>query len=335
MYENQLYASGVYGVLIADWRLRCETPLAIRNGIKVAYQVVDQNKSRGMDTSFHWRTPDKAKGDREVTALHYGYEVSGGKVQAVSFIPPSSVRGALRSWTINHLIHPNYRSKMSPPSKEDPAKTEVYLAAVRQALASPDSGYHWIASLFGLAFDTRVEEADLSNAGRLHVSTERFSQAAPQPIAVNGTLKDGMAGPTNARRQMTVRNPLDHITHASKEGGLHHFLEFCKGEEFKIHLTVLNPQASDLGLISLWKRELDSGMLRLGALSSIGRGRVSVIDEGYQVWLGPGAPASMRREEMIPAEDPAAEEALSGLWDPYLLPADRLEQFINVLQEVS
>ncbi len=328
MYNNQLYASGVFGVFTAHWTLRCETPLAIRNGIKVTYKMCDVRKSRGMQQSFHWRVPDKVKNqDNEVAALHYGYEVAGDTLKAYHFVPSSSVRGALRSWTINHLLQSSYRSHMAPPPKEDSAKTEAYLAAVHQALADTGSGYHTIASLFGQAFDTRQEGDSPSNAGRLQLETGRFSQTKALPIANNGQVEQGFAGPGNVARQMTVRNPLDRITHASKEGGLHHFLEFCQGETFEVQLTIRNPQVSDLGILSLWRRELNDGLLRLGALSSIGRGRVKIIQENYQLWLGPGAPQGDWLERFIPNASSDPSEALADLWSAYTLPADKLDQF--------
>jgi hypothetical protein len=336
MYDNQLFASGVYGVFIADWRLRCETPLAVRNGVRITYQVQDALKSRGKDTRFYWREKVSTnKKDNEVAALHYGYKIQGDRLAMIHFIPSSSVRGALRAWTINHLVEPEYRSGMTPPTKTDQAQTEAYLAGVRASLSTPQSGYQWIASLFGMAFDTRSAGDDLANAGRLRVETEPFASATPQPVLLNGDPETAMAGPTNVRRQMSVRNPLDRVTHASRDGGLHHFLEFCKGEVFQVRLTVLNPRGSDLGLIGLWRRELNAGLLRLGALSSIGRGRVSIDPraETYQLWLGPGAPP-MAFLEHIPVDIHAAPgDALAGLWDAYSLPPGILDSCTAYLEE--
>jgi hypothetical protein len=336
MYDNQLFASGVYGVFIVDWRLCCETPLAVRNGVKIAYQVQDGMKSRGKDTRFYWREKSSTnKKDNEVATLHYGYKIEGDRIAMVHFIPPSSVRGALRSWTINHLVEPEYRGGMTPPAKTNQAETEKYLAGMQKSLSTSQSGYQWIASLFGLAFDTRSGGDDLANAGRLRVETEPFANAKPQPIRVNGDPDTAMAGPTNARRQMTVRNPLDRVTHASRDGGLHHFLEFCKGEVFQVRLTVLNPRGSDLGLIGLWRRELNCGLLRLGALSSIGRGRVSIDpgEETYQLWLGPGAPSLAFLEKREKDKNAAREDALAGLWDAYTLPPGVLDSCTAYLEE--
>jgi hypothetical protein len=337
MYDNQLFASGVYGVLIVDWNLRCETPLAVSNGVKIAYQTNDQLKSRGQASQFHWRNKGLSnKKEYEVATLHYGYRIEeGNKLAMIHFIPPSSVRGTLRSWTINHMVQPEYRGGMVPPDKSNQEETEKYLTALQNALNMHQSGYQWIASLFGVAFDTRAEGNDLSNAGRLRVETKPFANPQPQPINVNGDPSTAMAGPRNVRRQMAVRSPLDRVTHATRDGGLHHFLEFCKGEVFQVRLTVLNPRGDDLGLIALWRRELNVGLLRLGALSSIGRGRVSINPdkEAYQIWLGPGAPPLEFLKNIPKNTDAAPDDALAGLWDAYTLSPAVMDSCIDDLKK--
>ena len=126
---------------------------------------------------------------------------------------------------------------------------------------------------------------------------------------------------------------------SSKEGGLHHFLEFCKGETFSVTIRVLNPMASDLGIISVWRREINDGMLRFGALASMGRGRVRVDDDlnangktSYQLWINPGAPAITGLEHFQKAASANADEALAGLWDAYTLSPDRLDRFEQYLR---
>lgn len=335
MYNHQIYASGVYGVLKAHWKFRCETPLAIRNGLSISHIDGSQNKNRGVGQRFMWRPPnDNDDSESKVAALHYGYKVVNNNVEAYHFVPPSSVRGALRSWTINHLILPSYRTNIAPPEKKEESETKNYTAKIQQALADPKSGYQLIASLFGQAFDTRDDIENLSNAGRLKIETTWFSTAKAQPISVNGILEDdGLVGPINANRQMTVRNPLDRITHASKEGGLHHFLEFCKGETFEVNMTVVNPQSSDLGLLSLWQREINDGLLRFGALSSIGRGRVSIQESDHKIQLNPSKKPEWMPEQLKPYIDISNPnvDALSSLWDTYRLDSS-LDHFIPYLE---
>ena len=339
MYNPEIFASGVYGVGKVYWVLRCETPLVIRNGKSITYTSKDKGKdnakkkTKGMGVWFKWREPSSSsKSEHSVAALHYGYRIHNGVLESFHFVPPSSIRGSLRSWTINHLVKPAYRSKMSPPRKENEDETLTYLENLREALADANSGYAWIASLFGLAFESRQDgEFEIANAGRLRIETVPFESESPSPIFVNGTLDDEHrqeGAPTNVRRQMVVRNPLDRMTHAPKEDGLHQFLEFSRGETFKVKMTILNPQKRDLGLLSLWRDELNNGMLRLGALSSIGRGRVSIQDEKYSLWLRPGISTL---KEAQPLNDALNDDALAGLWKGYSIAPDDLHGFVKVL----
>lgn len=333
MYDPNLYKSGIYGVLKVNWTLRCETPLAVRNGKSIQYKTRDEKrtKSRGKGVSFEWQQPNSSSdAEHTVAALHFGYRVEDGQLKAIHFIPPSSLRGSLRSWTINHIVQPNFRRKMSPPKKEDEAKTQEYLDNLQDALNKSSSGYPWIASMFGLALETRVGEEGIANAGRLSMETKPFENAHPQPIAINGEPEQTLAGPNNAQRHMVVRNPLDRMTHASKEKGLHQFLEFSRGESFEVQMTIRNPINSDLGLLSLWRRELNDGLLRLGALSSIGRGRVYITGEEYQLWLGPDAPEIVDPKELSSIEKPG--DALATLWNGYEIPPEKLNQFVSALE---
>ncbi|MBN1145608.1 MAG: hypothetical protein JXA78_00020 [Anaerolineales bacterium] len=326
MYNNQIFLQGVHSILLVCWPLRCETPLAIRNGMSITYHEPKVTKGRGLGLKFMWQA-SKDNTSHDVATLHYGYEIEGSKVISHHFVPPSSVRGALRSWTVNHLVHPDFRSHMSPPVKEDEQKTEQYLDAVRTALADPSSGYQIIASLFGSAVETRIEVANLSNAGRLNVETEKFSHAKAQPIAINGVLDQGEVGPTNAKRQMSVRNPLDRITHASKEPGLHHFLEFCRGETFVVQLSIINPESIDLGILSLWARELNDGLIRIGALSNIGRGRVSIVEPSYSLWCKRGFPEFSGFDHFFETNERPPGEVFLDLWRSYSLDAAKLVNF--------
>ena len=119
-----------------------ETPLAIRNGETLAYLESNRPKSRGDRLQLRWQHPSEelkqqAKKDElaqyEVAALHYGYEVVGDKVSSYHFVPPSSVRGALRSWTARHLLLPGYLDALMPPPRDGVAK-EKSEAQVRKLL---------------------------------------------------------------------------------------------------------------------------------------------------------------------------------------------------------
>jgi hypothetical protein len=332
-YNNKVFAQGLHGLLRATWKLRLMTPLAIRNGLSIKYSEPKASKSRGLRLRFKWQEPDET--DYEVAALHFGYEVVEGGLQAFHFVPPSSVRGALRSWTINHLVHPQYRKDMTPPEHDDDPeqkKQKAYLEKVKEALNNPQSGYPIVAKLFGLAFETRDAAKEMAHAGRIRVETERFANTQAQPIAINGVLDEGSVGPRNVDRQMAVRNPLDRMTHGSKEGGLHHFLEFCTGESFNVLINILNPVAQDLGLLSLWVREMNEGMLRLGALSSIGRGRVTVTEHSYRLWQRANLSPI---QEFAPTAEARSSDVLSDVWREYELPVDKLVNFEQSLHSLA
>lgn len=341
MYDHRLYAKGVHSVLLVEWLLVCKTPLVIRNGKTLAYtENTGRPKTRGRDLTLQWREADKKgqkKNDKiteaEVASLAYGYAIEDGQVVSYHFVPASSVRGALRSWTLRHLLHPDFRGKLLPPSSEDKAETKVYLAELKRALEYRRYGYELVASLFGLATDTRSGEELPANVGRLSVETEDFAGMEGGKIEVGGAMMGARQGPQNVRRQMRVRNPLDRITHGSKDGGLHHFLEICRGETFTVRMAIVNPLDSDIGLLSLWQRELDDGMLRLGALSSIGRGRVAIQTQQYTLWQEAAAPPLAGMMYFQPDEAAEDEDALAGIWQRYRLLSEKLVQFRPYVEE--
>ena len=321
MFDPRIFAQGIYGVLRVDWLLRCETPLSIRNGLALQYTEGGRKKERGQSLHLRWRGP----GEHEVAALHYGPRVQGDRVTFIHFVPGSSVRGALRGWTLRHLVQREGLAGLTPPPKGDNEATAAYLAALDRALDAGFRSYDLLFSLFGQVADSRTEGRRLeANAGRLQVNVQPFAGANLRAIDSSGARMEVEGGPDNVRRHMAVRGPLDRVTQAAKEGGLHHFLEFSRGERFRVQLRISNPTPPDLGLISLWRREMNTGLLRFGSLASIGRGRVSVQEETYDLWLSPHAPVFAELDRS-PAAD--AAEALSGLWEHVRLSADQLASF--------
>lgn len=339
MYDNKLYANGVYGLLKVRWLLKLETPLVIRNGQVIRYsdEKRGNKKNRGLGIQFQWAMSG-SDAEHQVAALHFGYEVTKAGVGMYHFVPGSSVRGAFRSWVIDHLVQPEYRKGITPKKKKedeaaDKAQTTLYVDTVKAALTEQSHGYQLVASLFGLAAARGFEDEMAENAGRLRVETERFHSGKIEPIEANGDVRQGEAGPGNAKREMVVRNPVDRVTHASKDGGLHQFLQFCKGETFAVTLSVRNPTDSDLGLLSLWRREMEDGLLRIGALSSIGRGRVCVEKETCQLWMRPGATGvSMQRFKVV-ADKEKQQDVLAGIWQEYELAGESMAEFESALLE--
>jgi len=339
MYDHRLYAKGVHSILLVEWSLQCQTPLLIRNGKTLVYsENTERAKTRGRDLTLQWKkaAKDGQKNndgitEAEVAGLAYGYVIEDGQVVPYHFVPASSVRGALRSWTLRHLLHPDLRGKLIPPVGQGEAGEKVYLADLRRALENRRYGYALVASLFGLATDTRPGEDLPANAGRLTVETECFAGVAAGEIGAGGVKMGAAEGPQNARRQLRVRNPLDRITHGSKDKGLHHFLEICRRETFPVRMAIVNPLDADMGLLSLWQRELDEGLLRLGALASIGRGRVAIDRQHYTLWKEPTAlplagMAHFQPDAAVAHQD-EDEDALAGIWQRYRLPNEKLVEF--------
>lgn len=333
MYNDQLFANGVHSVLLADWELVCETPLAIRNGQQIAYSDNTPTKTRLGKLNLSWQMkPDE---EHAVAALYYGYEISNGQVQSYHFVPPSSLRGALRSWSIRHLVHPTLYEAFTSPAKGDESAVASHRSCVQDGLAQRDTGCELIASLFGLAADESDESAP-SNAGRLSIETQKFSGVGLRMVAVSDAKMDAPSEPDNVHRHMTVRNPLDRMTQASRKGGLHRFLEVCKGERFAVQLRIINPLDCDLGLLGWWVRELNDGMLRIGALSSIGRGRVAVQQQAYELWRRPDSPR-LRGQALLQEEVGSSRnnDILAGLWARYVVPSDVLLKFTDYLKDFT
>jgi len=333
-YDDRQYGKGVQSILQVEWELVCKTPLAIRNGQSVVFEADRGNqKSRGRGLAMKWEiAPEKKKkSDDDVTlaSLAYEYVVDGDKLVPYHMIPASSVRGALRSWTMRHLLEKSYRNRLVIPDGDDEEATTSYISDIKKALNDQRSGFSIVGSLFGLAADERsVEEKDKAsaNAGRLMIETERFQPSGNDTIEAGGPTMTAKGGPQNVRRQMRIRNPLDRMTHASASGGLHQFLEICRNERFRVKMTIANPKDWDLGMLYLWRRELDDGMLRLGALSSIGRGRVEVGEQRYTLWRRGSAPELGGKKYFEPVSDDETD-ILSGIFEASTLPQENLSEF--------
>lgn len=333
MYNDRLYADGVHSVLLADWELACETPLVIRNGEQIAYSDTAPVKTRLGKMSLSWQTTHDE--EHSVAALHYGYEIRDGRVQSYHFVPASSIRGALRSWSIRHLVHPRLHGALTSPIKEDKTAVAMHRSCIQQGLAQQNTGCELIASMFGLAAD-ESEVVAPSNAGRLSIETQKFSGAGLRMVAVSDAKMEALDEPDNVKRQMPVRNPLDRMTHASRKGGLHRFLEVSKGERFTVQFRIINPLDCDLGLLGLWVRELNDGMLRIGALSSIGRGRMAVQQQAYELWRRPDAPR-LQGQAFLQEEAGGSRnnDILAGLWARYVVPSDTLLKFTAYLKDFT
>lgn len=217
------------------------------------------------------------------------------------------------------------------PSEEIPL---ISLDEVKQVLESGRGGFPYLCDLFGMSLNTKDAIDDYSHAGRIQIETLPFDQQQEHPD-IDGTMRStgNEYGPNNAQRQINNRGPLCRITQSAAEGGLHTFLEFSTGNIFTVVLKILNPYTEDIGMIALWERELTSGMLRFGAITSIGRGRVEVLnDSTYEFYVLPQSTELSKFPKMISVA--SHNDILSDIWNSFKIDwnAETKTVYLNSLQ---
>lgn len=259
---------------VENWLLNLETPLVIRNGTFAGWNNSAKPKTRNYKMEFKWNaTPQEmVTSFAQVGDLYHSLEIKGDKVVPYYHVPSSSIRGSLRAWTIEHLLPKEWWNMEDKIKESDfPNNKPDYL----------DN----IISLFGFAIEGAKKgiSKEYTKAGRLTIQVDRFGSNQTSPDVDGADWKGGNDfGPSNAERQIKPRNPLDRITHAAKEGGLHNFLEFSKGQKLSLAIEILKPDKPEQGvfdqkLLEHWKSEINSGEIRFGGLTGIGRGRAKVI----------------------------------------------------------
>ncbi|MEM2144051.1 MAG: RAMP superfamily CRISPR-associated protein [Candidatus Jordarchaeaceae archaeon] len=263
------YHAIIPNTLQIEWNLTLKTPLVIRSGSSFAWENAAKKKTRNYNMKYLWgHEASKKPDEHDISDLYFSLKINGNEVEPYYHIPSSSIRGSLREWTIKHLLPEDWwdiEGKLKEYAKQNPRPVlPKYLEE--------------ITSLFGFALETSDKSLNekFNRAGRLTIEVEPFSGTQPQPD-VHGTWSssNNNYGPSNAKRHIKTRNPLDRITNAAKKGGLHSGLEFSREQNFKAKLIIKEPNDFDRNLIRCWLREINYGFIRFGALSSVGRGRVS------------------------------------------------------------
>ena len=253
-----------------EFTFTLETPLVVRSGSSFSWENAERGKTRNYRMKYLWaHEADKQDNEHDIADLYFSLRIEGDQVKPYYHIPSSSIRGSLRQWTIRNLLPEEWwdiEKRLKEYAKQDPRPfLPEYLDD--------------ILSLFGFAINTADRELNkkYTSAGRLGIEVEPFNGNHPLPD-VHGTWNNAGNdyGPSNAGRHIKTRNPLDRTTNSAKEGGLHSGLEFSKGQSFNVTLIVENPTDFDRRLIDYWCSEINNGIIRFGALSSIGRGRVKV-----------------------------------------------------------
>lgn len=307
------------GILRARWQARLETPLCIKSGANSAFNPSrGGNKTRNVNMGYRWQ---KEKTDTEVpvSELQYAVEVAQGRAVPLYQIFSRSVRGALRGWSIRHLVrleNQNLLDRLTEHTEDETASDEA-LQQFKEALRT-DSGLVLVYEIFGIASKSEPGTAgSISKQGNLKVEVSFSGSSSDRPQVQGDWQNPGNSfGPGNAVRNISVRGPLCRITQAAKSGGLHYFLEFSPGQQIDVTMTLRKPQPSHAGLLALWEREINAGLLRLGGLSSIGRGRLSLPQVQYDIIGTDAFAADWTSTEAEPVE---ANDVLSNVWARYAI----------------
>lgn len=97
-----------------------------------------------------------------------------------------------------------------------------------------------------------------------------------------------------------------------------------------------SPLDCDLGLVGLWVRELNDGILRIGALSNIGRGRMEVQQQKYELWRRANAPKLQGHAVLGDETDGnRPNDILSGLWKCHVITPEKLLELTDYLKEFT
>jgi len=334
MKFNRPFENGALGVLQGKWQLTLKTPLLIRQGSlpesKAALKQQPKNfqKGRGQEVGLLWKTaPAKLKEQSqfyekewsEITDFNYHFFVDDkNQLQVQYSIPASSVRGALRQWAIKNLITNRDEWNLFRLEKQD-KKTEQDLTNLIEKLwehlQKRKSRWTDILSLFGIAYDIDPNvDNRLIWAGRLRLTTRVNETASNKVLDAVGKSITATDGPQNMKRHVTVRNPLDRVTMAAKEQGLHFGLEMSEGETFEVNFHILNPKPTDIELINLWHTDIHNGFLRFGGLTSQGRGRVEIDGEQYRLFVSSASSALHQQLKNLGKKDLAENTYFNSIW---------------------
>jgi len=174
-------------------------------------------------------------------------------------------------------------AKKDPTEEQKEKNTELLKESLNTV------GGHLIQNLFGIGTDSEdAQLTDQSVAGRIQLTVGDLAELSAEEFKkhlIDGDFKNCEFGSTNGKMNIKTRNPLDKITNAAKEGGLHSFMELSKGNEFSVFINIINPTPKDFGFIALWEQGIETGLLRLGGLTSIGRGRLTIKSTDIKIFL--------------------------------------------------
>ena len=280
--------SSINGIAEIVWDVTTKTSLCIKAGTTSGWrQASSPDKLRLVDASLDFFQKERQTTDGATLAdFYYDTRIRNDQVEVQYCIPSRSVRGALRNQTIKRLVmEKEYWNAGLYGVRKDGASEEMLregAETLKAALKTP--GWHLVQNLFGLGVDSGDDGLDdESVAGRLSIMVGDLKKQSGDEFKktlISGSfIQNGFTpGSTHGKMVITTRSPLDHIIHAAKDGGLHSFMELAPGNQFSITIRIVNPKPEDLGLVAFWEREINNGLLRLGGLTSVGRGRLHIDD---------------------------------------------------------
>jgi len=316
------FPNGVAGVLHGTWQFRLKTPLFIRHGSKSAYkqQSRDLKKGRGNKIEFAWKNT-QGNADKEewseIADFNYHFEVNEqGRLTVQYSVPASTIRGVLRQWAIKCLLDPSDRAAFSIPQVKGLQENELADLMKQAREQFEGAKNHWvdILSLFGSAFDVNPGKDDpLTWSGRMRITTQMLN--GDENKAFDGIVPGNLESdsPANMKRHVNVRNPIDRVTMAAKQGGLHFGLEMSEGQQFQADFHILNPKPNDIKLLNLWCNDINEGFIRFGGLTSQGRGRAVIEAEKYQLYLSRLSPLYPEVQK-LGKPDLAKDTIYDGVW---------------------
>ena len=231
-----------------NWLFTCETPIVVKNG-DFREEKIENHKC---EISTIYKEPYISE-----NILAYYYK-----------IPSSSFRGALRSFFIENFIEDEFFYLFNEAKESNQNKDNLLLESINQT----SENFNFLYYLFGFSFDSS-SESPYGRKGKISFLTHN--------IFYNEQLL------TESAVNFQTRSPIDRMTHATKEHGLHRFEQIPQESTFSVDIQIINPSLDDLGFINLCEREIEYGMIRFGGVGSIGKGRLSFVNKNYDYFYKP------------------------------------------------
>jgi CRISPR/Cas system CSM-associated protein Csm3 (group 7 of RAMP superfamily) len=322
------FTQGVTSLLKCVWTFELKTPLVIRASTSASIRNNEGGKGRKKTSDLRWEDTSGQTDSNWSLVKDFNYEFYLEEVDSLEgrknvlkvrySIPGSSIRGALRQWTIHALVQEEEKRLFSLPKRGSEItipKSERMISA-RKAVEDYQNHWHDILSLFGIAFDLNpgVDEP-LVWSGRIDMSPINFLD--------NTGITEGYqyeqssvnrCAPLSSKSHIKTRSPLDRVTMAARSHGLHSCIEMSEGQRFFLEFRILNPKPNDLRILKIWKRDLNAGFIRFGGLTTQGRGKVRIGSETYTLFAACNSPlaASIRKFEKPDIVEP--DMLFSDLW---------------------